>query len=76
MTTMYQLKHIIRRAPDDEDTKAIGLYTSLALLERAIERKRVEPGFSDPRGEFFYEIYPLDEDFWPRTPKRVWLEKR
>ena len=75
MTTMYQLNHIIRRAHDDEDVKDIGIYTSVALLKRAIARKRLEPGFSDPRGEFFYDIYPLDEDLWPRTPARVWIER-
>ena len=73
MTTMYQLQHIIRRALDDQDVKAIGLYTSEALLKRVIERKRSEPGFSDPRGQFFYDAYSLDEDFWPRKPERIWI---
>lgn len=74
MTTMYYLQHLIRRSATDENVKNIGIYSSEPLVARAVARKRLEPGFSDPRGEFFYETYTLDEDFWPRKPVRVWYK--
>jgi hypothetical protein len=46
--------------------KVIGIYSSRALAEEALERTRVLPGFVEEPEGFIIEQYEIDRDHWPR----------
>ena len=67
-TTLYDLWHFPVKADqefDDAPTrKSIGIYSSRANAEAAIERLRKQPGFRDwPEGFRIFEQW-LDHDSW------------
>ena len=60
---VYLLQHV--RDPDgDEDIKTIGVYSSEASANEAIERARKLPGFCDHPDGFHIGPYFLDQDHW------------
>ena len=48
----------------EEDPKLIGVYSSRASAEKAVERLRLRPGFRDRPEGFTIDLYRLDEDHW------------
>jgi homoserine kinase type II len=62
--TVYILQHARPKDDGDEDEKLIGVYSSSAAAEAAIERLRTQPGFRDWPSEFHIDPYDLDVDHW------------
>ena len=50
--------------PDTEDVKLIGVYSSDAAAQAAIERVRAQPGFRDYPSGFSIDDYNVDRDNW------------
>jgi hypothetical protein len=75
MKTVFVVQHV-RVLPDgQDDTKCIGVYRSLDSALAAVERLRLQPGFSDhaklcdPMTDdsddgFHVDEYELDKDHW------------
>lgn len=63
---MDPLHVLLHNPPDTGRVKVIGLYSSEALAEAAMERARVLPGFEDQPDCFTIERYRIDDDHWPR----------
>lgn len=72
--TVFVLQHV-RSEGDSDDVKLIGVYSSRAEAEAAVERKRKFPGFSsfprivDPlkdeeKSGFYIDEMQLDHDAW------------
>ena len=72
--TVFVVQHL-RSEEESEDVKLIGVYSSRAEAEAAVDRKRKFPGFSafprivDPLHDedesgFYIDEYPLDQDQW------------
>ena len=70
-TTVYVLQHSHELDGCDE-TKLIGVYSSLASAEGAKQRLRLQPGFRDLPDDFALDAYELDIDNWKEgfTPDR------
>ncbi|OCG22465.1 hypothetical protein A9G11_07195 [Gilliamella sp. wkB108] len=64
MQKVYYLYHIRDKGAADEDTKAIGTYTSYELAEAAKNRVKDQPGFIDHPNGFFIDEYIIDKDYW------------
>jgi hypothetical protein len=74
MLTVFVLQHV--RVDDDgyEDTKMIGIYSSIDAARAAVVRLRDKPGFcdnpnvvdpeADDYGGFNIDEYTIDEDNW------------
>jgi len=63
---MKPLFILLHDPPETGRVKVIGIYSSQALAEEAIERTRVLPGFMDQPDSFKIDLYAIDEDHWPR----------
>jgi hypothetical protein len=63
---MDPLHVLLHNPPDTGKVKVIGIYSSAALAEAAIERARILPGFVDQPDCFSIERYQVDNDHWPR----------
>lgn len=61
MEHVYLLTH---ERPDDGDVKTIGVYSSEAAAQAALERVRQQPGFCDHPDGFTIDPYKLDRDSW------------
>ena len=72
--TVFVLQHL-RSEGDSEDVKLIGVYSSRAEAEAAVERKRKFPGFADfsrivdplkdeEASGFYIDEMQLDRDAW------------
>lgn len=48
----------------EESIKTIGIYSSRAAAEEAVERLRLQPGFRDTPQGFTIDPYWLDQDSW------------
>jgi hypothetical protein len=75
MQSVFVLQHVHILPSGEEDVKLIGVYRSVDAARSAVERLRVQPGFSDhPRivdplhdddvQGFHMDEYALDEDNW------------
>ncbi len=64
MDRAFLLQHV--RFDDDEpaDVKVIGVYSSKAAAQAAIERLKEQPGFRDYPDFFAIDEYDLDTDHW------------
>jgi homoserine kinase type II len=64
MTHVYLLWHV--RSDDDhgDDAKLVGVYSSDASAQAAIERKKAFPGFADYPDGFEIARYEIDRDAW------------
>ena len=63
MNKVFILRHVAREG-NDEDWKKIGVYTSEALAEQAIERVKDKPGFKEPGGRFTIDPILVNFDYW------------
>jgi hypothetical protein len=63
---MDSLCVLLHNPPDTGKVKVIGIYSSEALAEAAMERARILPGFVDQPDCFTIERYEIDDDHWPR----------
>jgi hypothetical protein len=57
---------LLHNPPETGRLKVIGIYTTVALAEAAIERARILPGFIDRPDSFTIDRYDVDKDHWPR----------
>lgn len=63
---MEPLFVVLHSLPETGRVKVIGIYSSEALAEAAVQRTRVLPGFADEPDGFTIQRYELDKDHWPR----------
>lgn len=63
---MEPLFVVLHSLPETGRVKVIGIYSSEALAEAAVQRTRVLPGFADEPDGFAIQRYELDKDHWPR----------
>jgi hypothetical protein len=62
---VYVLWHHYPDEPDDDNAKLLGVYSSHAKCEERIESFYTTlPGFSEGKGQFTIDEYPVDEDQW------------
>ncbi|MFF2888008.1 hypothetical protein [Paenibacillus sp. NPDC057967] len=47
-----------------DETKTIGIYSSLEKAELVVERYKVLPGFKDYAEHFYIDTYEIDKDHW------------
>jgi hypothetical protein len=57
---------LLHNPPESGRVKVIGIYSSKALAEAAIERTRILPGFAEEPDSFTIDQYEVDKDHWPR----------
>ena len=57
---------VLHSPPETGKVKVIGIYSSEALAEAAIQRIRVLPGFVERPDSFRIDQYDIDEDHWTR----------
>ena len=65
MTTMHVVFHSYEDAAGCEEVKFIGVYSSEARANAAVERLRKQPGFRDRPDGFHVDPYDVDKDHWP-----------
>ena len=63
MDPLFVLLHSL---PETGRVKVVGIYSSRALAEGAMERSSVLPGFAEEPEGFTIEQYEIDKDHWPR----------
>lgn len=64
MTTVFLVQHVHDLGDDREDVKFIGVYSSQASAEQAVERMRSQPGFREIPEGFSVDAYTVDKDCW------------
>ena len=62
---------LLHNPPETGRVKVIGIYSSVALAEEAIQRARILPGFVDQPDCFTIDGYEVDKDHWPRGFVRI-----
>jgi hypothetical protein len=62
--TVFILQHARPKDDGDDDVKFIGVYSSQANAEAAIDRLRLQPGFRNYPNEFHIDPYEPDVDHW------------
>jgi hypothetical protein len=68
MSPLYVLLHSL---PETGKVKVVGLYSSKALAEEAVDRAKALPGFLEEPDGFTIEQYEVDRDHWPRGFMRL-----
>ena len=63
MKFVYLIQHAYY-LNDCDETKIIGIYTSLERAKQAIERIKTKQGFIDKPEDFHIDKYELDNDNW------------
>lgn len=63
MSTVFVLQHEYERDGVD-NVKFIGVYSTHQNAEAAVERMRLQPGFSSYPDGFCIDEYELDRDHW------------
>lgn len=61
---VYVLHHTNVVNDDEEDVKLVGVYSSMAEADKAIQRKLKFPGFSETPDGFHIDEYEVDRDAW------------
>lgn len=75
MDSVFVVQHSHTLSSGVEDLKMIGVYRSLEAANAAVDRLRIQPGFSkhpnviapgvtDDEDGFYVDEYQLDEDHW------------
>jgi hypothetical protein len=64
MKNVYILQHIVPRAPESENVKVIGIYSSEQKAAEAIKRLKSKPGFATVKEGFHIDKYELNKDHW------------
>ncbi len=65
MNSVYVLQHERELDDDAFEVKFIGVYSSQADADAAIERLIKQPGFKDFPDGFCVDEYSLNQDHWP-----------
>jgi homoserine kinase type II len=61
---VFVVQHVHVLDENEEDIKFIGVYSSKESAEGAVQRLRLQPGFSDTPGGFTIDLYEVDQDNW------------
>jgi acyl-CoA-binding protein len=61
---LYLLQHVHEMSNEVEDTKLIGVYSSMQQAITAQDHLKSKPGFLDNQDGFFIDEYELDKTFW------------
>ncbi len=61
---VFVLWHVHELDADQDDEKLIGIYSSEQAANKALDRAKRLPGFSDLPEGFLIDPYTLDEDHW------------
>jgi hypothetical protein len=61
---VFYLQHVHTFENGAEDVKSIGMYSSRAEAEQAIQRLSSQPGFKEIPEGFVIDSYTLDKDHW------------
>ncbi|MFE7798671.1 SPOR domain-containing protein [Nocardia sp. NPDC057440] len=64
MVSVFLLEHVYRTGDDIDERKRVGIYASKEDAQNAIDRLRVQPGFSDYPDCFVIQGYEIDRDYW------------
>ena len=60
----FIVQHLHKFEDGEEDGKFIGVYSSIAEANKAVERSSRLPGFIDSPNGFSIDKYIIDEDNW------------
>ncbi len=63
MKSVFIIQHSYDFGECDE-TKMIGVYSSLVEAEKAVERSKKLEGFKDRPNDFHIDEYELNQDYW------------
>jgi hypothetical protein len=63
MTAVFLVQHV-RGSQDDEDVKIIGVFSSKKEADKAIEKAKLLPGFSEEPDGFCIDRYVLNTSYW------------
>lgn len=63
---MESLFVVLHSLPETGRVKVIGIYSSEALADAAVQRTRLLPGFAEEPDGFTIQRYEIDKDHWPR----------
>ncbi len=63
-TQVFLVEHVHTFDGGEEDIKTIGVYSSRDSALKAVERLRVQKGFSEEPNGFCIDLYILDQDSW------------
>ena len=72
---VFVLHHVNKLLSGEEDVKLIGIYSSEASAQRAIERLSSQPGFRKYLEGFDIGCYELDKDHWTEGFLSTWVNK-
>jgi len=61
---VFVVQHLHEMDDGEENVKMIGVYSTREIAEQAVERLKLQPGFSDIPEGFYIDPYPLDTDHW------------
>lgn len=61
---VFVLQHSREKEDGEKDSKFIGVYSTRAKAQEAIERLRCQHGFKDTPDDFCIDEYPIDKDHW------------
>lgn len=64
MRVVFVVQHVRSEDTDDEDAKFIGVYSSQANAQKAVDRLKGCPGFCDWPEGFYISEYELDGTNW------------
>ena len=64
MTSVHLLMHVRSDDEDGESAKMIGVYSTQEAANAAIERLKMQPGFTEHPNGFHIDQYELDQDNW------------
>jgi hypothetical protein len=66
MKTVFLVQHSYEVGEDGgyDETKLIGIYSSLEIAESVVERYKTLQGFRDDLDAFYIDEYEIDKDYW------------
>ncbi len=61
---VFVVQHCHDLIDGEEETKFIGVYSTYASAQAAVERLKLQPGFRDTPNDFYINEYEIDKDHW------------
>jgi hypothetical protein len=61
---VFLVQHVHILDDGEEDVTVIGIYSTSEMAQRAVQRLRLRPGFSDAPDGFSIDLYWVDQDGW------------
>jgi hypothetical protein len=61
---VFVVQHVHELPGGEESVKFIGVYSSEAQAQAAVQRLTPQPGFAETAAGFHVDRYPLDQDHW------------